>query len=309
VRVVLFVAEVSENNELDHRKLEAALFRGHGVVSLRRSLAQLAEQRELLTPLAVPSPDQAPRALIVEGHEVTVAYFRSGYWPGHFSPAEACWAAREAIEVSEAVKCPSAPAQLAGMKKVQQLLCEPACLHRFLAPERAAALARTFARMGDPGGDSAEANVCLKAASEDPDSWVLKPQVEGSGELFFGGDIAAVLASKTKAELAEFILMERVRPPATPSAVYRAEPGKRAEAVVRASVGELGIFGTFLADGGRVLRNETVGHLLRSKGQQTNQGGVFVGNAVVDTPLLLPPELFWPAVSAVDMPAEKRQRR
>jgi len=295
-RVVLFVADVGENNELDHRKLEAALFRDHGVVSLRRSLAQLAEQREtLLSPLDGAS---GAKAMVVDGHEVSVAYFRSGYWPQQFSPAEECWQAREALEASEAVKCPSAPAQLAGMKKVQQLLCEPQQLRRFLPAGPAELLARSFARMGDPGSVAAEDQACVQAAKEDPGSWVLKPQVEGSGELFFDGDVPRVLGSRSAEELAEFILMERVMPPVTPSLVFRAPEGQRAEVGVRDSVAELGIFGAFLADGEQVLRNEAVGHLLRSKAKQTNQGGVFVGNAVVDAPLLLPPELFWPAVTA-----------
>lgn len=312
-RAVLFVAEADENNEMDHRKLEAALFQGHGVISLRRSLRQLAAHRDSLlrdleaasvSGIGMPATTNSwqtrsrkPKALIVDGHEVTVAYFRSGYWPGHF-PTEACWAVRESVEASEAVKCPSVLAQLAGMKKVQQLLCEAEHLQHFLAPAEAAQLSRTFAAMGDPSGGSEQATRCVQAAMERPEDWVLKPQREGSGELFFGADIPPVLASRSREELAEFILMERVRPPVTPSLVYRAEADKRAEPVVRASVAELGVYGVFVADGSRVLMNKAVGHLLRSKGRHTNQGGVFVGNAVVDAPLLLPPELFWPSISS-----------
>mmetsp|Transcript_92011 Transcript_92011/g.256336 ORF Transcript_92011/g.256336 Transcript_92011/m.256336 type:complete len:563 (+) Transcript_92011:63-1751(+) len=309
-RVVLFVAEASENNEMDHRKLEAALW-GHGVVSLRRSLSQLAVHGEaLLVRLGAGTPSRPgnpfsdggrmgarqlePKALVIDGHEVSVAYFRSGYWPAHF-PSEACWKARELIEVSEAVKCPSVLAQLAGMKKVQQLLCEPENLGRFLAPAEAERLRRSFAGMSDPSATSEEARRCVEAAKARPDAWVLKPQVEGSGELIFDADIPRVLNSRSAEELAEFILMERVRPPVTPSAVYLTEEGKRAKVVVRESVTEFGIFGAFVANGPEVLQNKAFGHLLRSKAQQTNQGGVFVGNAVVDAPLLVPPEIFWPA--------------
>eukprot|EP00928_Gymnodinium_smaydae_P079853 TRINITY_DN63688_c0_g1_i1.p1 TRINITY_DN63688_c0_g1~~TRINITY_DN63688_c0_g1_i1.p1 ORF type:complete len:609 (+),score=170.63 TRINITY_DN63688_c0_g1_i1:39-1829(+) len=334
MRVVLFISDTAENNELDHRKLEAALFRDHGVVSLRRSLAQLGAQLPTLLAEASTAAGEAraPRALIVDGHEVTVAYFRSGYWPGQFGVGddkELCWKAREAIERSDAVKCPAAPAQLAGMKKVQQLLCEPAQLARFLpdadADVRAVGggpvaerLRRTFARQGDPSetATSAEAAACVAAALAAPEDWVLKPQVEGSGELFFGEDVPRVLQSRTPAELAEFILMERIRPPVTPSIVLApvaqapaaadamaTADGKAADApeppraLVRGSVSELGIFGVFFADGSKVMQNEAVGHLLRSKARHTNQGGVFVGNAVVDAPVLVPPGKFWPLVS------------
>lgn len=47
-------------------------------------------------------------------YEVTVCYFRAGYWPEHLKDS---WHTRELLELSAAVKCPSAPAQLAGMKK------------------------------------------------------------------------------------------------------------------------------------------------------------------------------------------------
>lgn len=299
--VVLFVADVDEKNELDHRKLEVTLFQNHGVPSLRRSLGQLAEQKaSLLAPLqpAQGTLRRSAQALVVDGYEVSVAYFRSAYWPGQFSPLEESWAVREDIEIAEAVKCPSAPAQLAGMKKVQQLLCNPATLERFIEKDKASALATTFGRQVDPSGSDKETTECVAAAKAKPTAWVLKPQVEGSGELFFDDEIPNVLNSKAQEELAEFILMERIRPPVTPSAVYRAEEGKRVQVVVRQSVGELGIFGTFVADAGKVIRNEAVGHLLRSKAKQTNQGGVFVGNAVVDVPILVPSDLFWPNVTS-----------
>lgn len=47
-----------------------------------------------------------------------MVYFRSGYWPQHFVDA---WPLRQQMERAEAVKCPSAPAQLAGMKKAGEM--------------------------------------------------------------------------------------------------------------------------------------------------------------------------------------------
>lgn len=301
-RVVLFVSDEHEKNELDHRKLEAALFEGHGVLSLRRSLSSLASGAQSLWPHLAPSSGSGhcaqPTALLVDGHEVSVVYFRSGYWPGQFEPAEACWQIREDMERAEAVKCPSAPAQLSGMKKVQQLLCEHSQLQRFAEPGIAECISRTFAQQIDPSAYTEEAKSAVQAAMKEPSGWVMKPQVEGSGDLLFGEDISRALQAKSKEELAEFILMERIMPAVTPSAVFSSEEGKRAEVAVRRSVSELGIFGTFVADGAKIVRNETFGHLLRSKASDTSQGGVFVGNAVVDAPLLVPPAVFWPKVSA-----------
>mmetsp|Transcript_12759 Transcript_12759/g.28185 ORF Transcript_12759/g.28185 Transcript_12759/m.28185 type:complete len:614 (+) Transcript_12759:26-1867(+) len=306
-RVVLFVAGEEEKNELDHRKLEVALFKVHGILTIRRSLAALGAQLDTLLVEVEPAAGQkgsdapdapAPKAFIVDGYEVTVAYFREGYWPGHFDPLEKCWAAREALEIAEAAKCPSAPAQLAGMKKVQQLLCKPSELERFADKAVGERLSRTFAQQCDPSEDSEDARAITKSAEDNPAVWVMKPQVEGSGDLIFDKDITNMIKSKSREELAEYILMKRIVPAVSASGVFIVEDDSRAKVVVRRSVAELGIFGTFVAVGSRVLRNETFGHLLRSKGKDTTQGGVFVGNAVVDAPLLLPPELFWPSTSS-----------
>ncbi|CAJ1447127.1 unnamed protein product, partial [Effrenium voratum] len=230
-----------------------------------------------------------PKALLVDGYEVAVAYFRSGYWPQHF---EGAWEARRVVELSEAVKCPSAPAQLAGMKKVQELLCQSCELMKFLPEEKAQMVSRTFGQQFDPSCDSPETKQAVQAAMTNPGDWVLKPQVEGSGELYFDEDIPRMLTSRSQDQLAEFILMERVRPPCTPSAVL----GPDGKVVLRSAVAELGIFGAFVAAGSQVKCNKAVGHLLRSKGQQTKQGGVFVGNATVDVPFLVPRDVFWRSV-------------
>merc|ERR1712224_696757 len=105
------------------------------------------------------------------------------------------------------------------MKKIQQVLFDEGELQRFVCAEEAAAIKSTFAEMQDPSEDSPEAIACKEAAMNDPSKWVLKPQVEGSGDLTFGDYIPKVLQGKSKEELAEYILMERVMPPVTPSAV------------------------------------------------------------------------------------------
>ena len=56
---------------------------------------------------------------------------------------------------------------------------------------------------------------------------------------------------------------------------------------VRESVGELGIYGSFVASRSKIYQNVSFGHLLRSKGVDTKQGGVFMGHAVIDSPLLV----------------------
>jgi glutathione synthase len=54
--------------------------------------------------------------------EVAVVYFRHGYDSEQYE-SEDDWKAREILELSQAIKCPSADLQLLTFKKVQEVLC------------------------------------------------------------------------------------------------------------------------------------------------------------------------------------------
>ena len=55
-------------------------------------------------------------------------------------------------------------------------------------------------------------------------------------------------------------------------------------------VSELGIYGALIGNGSdltiSVAHNEAGGHILRTKPEHVNEGGVAVGAAVIDTPFL-----------------------
>ena len=57
-------------------------------------------------------------------------------------------------------------------------------------------------------------------------------------------------------------------------------------ATVGASISELGIYSTLLSTKeGKVLRNRAAGHLVRSKLEGVDEGGVAAGFAVLSSPL------------------------
>ena len=89
-------------------------------------------------------------------------------------------------------------------------------------------------------------------------------------------------SSLHNAELrAQYILMQRIRPPAVDTAVLR-----DGSYVIAKASSELGIFGSMLSDSVRVHSNDCCGHLLRTKQQGVNEGGVAAGFAVIDSPIL-----------------------
>jgi len=125
--VVLFVVQKPERNAFDQRWLEYHLLEKHGILTSRMTLAEIAstaildDNRRLLVPRS--SPGQ-------EWMEVGVVYLRAGYGPGDY-PSQVEWDARRMLELSAAIKCPTVITQLAGCKKVQQVLSEPDVLDRY----------------------------------------------------------------------------------------------------------------------------------------------------------------------------------
>ncbi|CEM33001.1 unnamed protein product [Vitrella brassicaformis CCMP3155] len=290
---VLYMVPDNERNEIDQRHLEFALYDTHGVTCRRSTFQDLADAIEsgalrilpdnpsASTPLATPGRLVWQRGLD-EVLELTVVYFRSGYAPPHL-PDDRCWAAREVLEWSHAVKCPSGPAHLAGCKKVQALWCDPSTMDRFVPVCSRQPLREVFAPQVDPS--MAPKGEEVKDAIQHPEEWVLKPQREGGGNNLHGQDIVRTL---TKGEgLSEYILMKKIRPPVLPSLVFDRTDTAELKAFVRPSLAELGIYSAKVMDGSEEVYNETLGHLLRSKDEGSNEGGVAAGFAVVDSLLLV----------------------
>jgi len=210
---ILYMVPDSERNEIDQRHLEFALYDKHGIMCRRSTFQELADAIEsgslrilpddpsTSTPAATPGRlvwQRAPDEIV----EFTVVYFRSGYAPQ--LPDDRCWAARELLEWSHAVKCPSGLAHL-----VQALWCDSSTMERFVPMCSRQPVRGVFAPQVDPS--TAPDGKEVKDAIQHPEEWVLKPQREGGGNNLHGQEIVRAL---TKGEgLSEYILMKKIRPP------------------------------------------------------------------------------------------------
>ncbi len=223
--------------------------------------------------------------------EVAVAYLRAGYGPGDY-PTPASFEARYQLERSAAIACPTILTQLAGMKKVQQVLATPpsvsatpSALDRFVptttSPAAHAALWKTFTNIypldTTPAGQAArqlanDATTCQK--------YVMKPQREGGGNNFYRSAIPHQLAAVPEEHWGSYILMELITPPPVANTILR--NGRLEHGGV---ICELGVYGTCLWDQktGTVLQNEEAGYLLRTKGDQSEEGGVAAGYGCMDS--------------------------
>ncbi|GFP88845.1 glutathione synthetase chloroplastic [Phtheirospermum japonicum] len=268
--IVLFVVQTEERNMYDQHWLSTLKFT-HEVRSIRRTLAEIAAQGELL-------PDGT---LIVDGEAVSVVYFRAGYAPTDY-PSESEWSARLLIEQSCAIKCPSIAYHLAGTKKIQQELAKPNQLERFLEnKDDIAKVRKCFAGLW-----SLDESSITKDAIERPGLYVMKPQREGGGNNIYGDDVRLSLQKMEKAgteeDAAAYILMQRIFPIISPAILMR-EGISHKEHVIS----ELGIYGTYLRNKTGVIMNGHSGYLMRTKVSSSNEGGVAAGFAVLDSVYLV----------------------
>ena len=222
--------------------------------------------------------------------EISTIYFRATYTPTDF-PTPEHWETRILLQRSLAINCPSLPLQLAGGKKVQQVLSKPGVLEDFLldpgrGPEAFTAedvrmVRETWVEMW--GLDDTDG---VQRALERAERLVLKPQREGGGNNVYRSSIPPFLNSLPAEERAAWIAMQLIEPPPGVGN-YLIRAGGGGEAHKADVVSELGIFGWTLFGEERVWQSNSGGWLVRTKGRESDEGGVAVGFSVLDSVLLV----------------------
>jgi glutathione synthetase len=285
---VIFLVQDPERNVFDQRHLEYALSSNHNVRVFRLPFGQIlahtkvGEDRTLL--YYPPYSSDTP-------YEVSTVYFRAGYSPDEYH-GEEDWKARLHIERSSAIKCPSVLTQLAGCKKIQQVLATPHSPHlsRFLSDENEAAqVQKTFAPIypmdvSEAGKEARKIATNAESASH----YVLKPQREGGGNNVYRKAIPEFLKVTPETHWPAHILMEMIEPPAQTNIILR-----NGELQKGGVICELGVYGVCLWKHGKgngkgeILVNREAGYLLRTKGDQSEEGGVAAGFGAVDSCCLI----------------------
>ncbi|KAG1727093.1 uncharacterized protein EDB91DRAFT_1135652 [Suillus paluster] len=315
---ILFVVQPNERNVFDQRWLEYELLEKHQIHIIRQTLSELATSASL---------DPSTQALTItlpntthSRYQISTIYFRASYTPSDF-PTPSYYETRFLLERSRAIKCPSLPLQLAGGKKVQEALTRPGVLERFLSNEgsrwgtsaldlttHAADIRSTWMGMWALDSEDADIVAALPAPEQGQGSTppgthlahlkapslVLKPQREGGGNNVYRDAIPAFLDALPAEEREAWIAMEMIETPrgvggylvrAAASPLSSDEnAGKK---VIRTEViSELGIFGYALFGEEEVVERE-VGWLVRTKGTESNEGGVAAGFSVLDSVVLV----------------------
>lgn len=225
----------------------------------------------------------------------------------HEYPTSSHYTTRFLLERSKAIKCPTIALQLAGGKKVQEVLTQPGVLDHFLSdqdlsPGDIEELRKSF--MGMWGLDVSEDMLTpdleaiksgkeefgVRKAREEALSLVLKPQREGGGNNVYKESIPTFLDNLPPNERQAWIAMQLIHPPDTGNYLIRAgATDSQSQMPIKAeTVSELGIFGWALFGGGeKQIEEREVGWLVRTKGKDSNEGGVATGFSVLDSVLLV----------------------
>lgn len=286
-----------ENNVFDQHAIAANLLEVHDITTFRLPFAAT------LSNTRIPQ-DQPSRPLVYEPphsldtpYEVSTIYFRAGYSPDEYVSPES-WDARLHLERSAAIKCPTILTHLAGSKKVQQILATPSSpqLERFLSAsltskdfvERIRATFAAIFPLDDTAAGRHAIDIALDA--ERSKGYVLKPQREGGGNNIYGEKIPPFIRSlgDDSRKYRGHILMELIQPPALRNSILR-----NGQVMNGDVIGELGVYGVCLwhhgegRDGSGILENWEAGFLLRTKGRDSEEGGVAAGFGAVDSVCLL----------------------
>lgn len=278
--IILFIVENVTYNISDQRLHE---------FQIRQLCPKIKIVRRSLTGLVSEGVELGPnKELIVSNMEVAVVYYRSGYEVEAY-PTEKEWDIRLLIECSRAIKCPSIQYHLAGTKKIQQSLAQPSILKKFLKDDSYVARVQeifTGLYTLDFNNDGEKA---VQMGINEPNKFVLKPQREGGGNNIYNENIRSWLNSmKESQERTAWILMDRIYPPLQKNYLIRtAEEPLEDNINLSDVITELGIYGVIIGDDNEIMLNEQVGHILRTKASNEDEGGIVAGIGALDSPYLI----------------------
>ena len=271
---VLFVIEDEERNICDQKWIEHQIYQAHKIKSMRMTFSQIYERAKV---------DPETKVLTIDGYEIGFVYYRTGYQlEQHHSESD--WEARKLLELAMPIKCPSIDVHLTTFKKFQQAFSDEDLLKRVMVKsldeaEKIKHLFEGIWSLEEIDQDDFKHHDIIQKAIENPRNYVLKPQKEGGGNNFYDEDVKHMLLSNEKKNLKQFLIMERINTPEVKAFMLR--NGKVLEAL---TCSELGVFSSVMFDIQKdtMLENRLLGLLFRTKGIQSNEGGVNSGYSVID---------------------------
>lgn len=221
------------------------------------------------------------------GHEeveISVIYYRAGYVMKEYG--EHGMRVRVQCELSRAIKCPDILTNITNFKVVQQALSQPGGVERFLSPDKAERVRKTFMPMQML--DTSAEGLRARRIALDPDqavNYVLKPNLEGGGHNIYRTAISGHLASISEESWHKYIIMRLIEPPPTTGTLMMPQDLYHGQIV-----SELGVWGVCLwerkDEGVEIVESGPGGWTFKSKPSEIDEMSVVKGYGCFDCPLL-----------------------
>lgn len=147
------------------------------------------------------------------GDEVSVFYLRDGYLPSHYT--KETWEWREKAEKSKAFITPDVFGQITNLKYFQYVINKNSTWQIFGFSDEDFSLSRVSFCDIFTFEDFNNCKEKMKKFIEENGgvgNYVLKPQLEGGANNFFGEEITKKIEELELSELQSMILMERIHP-------------------------------------------------------------------------------------------------
>ena len=257
---VLIVSDPGKWSSFDESLVEIELLdTDEKIKVMRRSFAELAKSIDA-------GQVEENGKLLVEGVEIAVVYMRTGMSGDDYDWAAGDWEkVRRPIELSNAVKSPCIAHQLVDSKRCQQVICSKNNMEEYgLTGEEASKVRECCVEMLRADGNS------IKLALTDPSNYVLKSvATEGSSYCMEGVDMVTELErlrNKPGEERHKLLIMQKIRSPSFPNVTCAGQFGNRDSKGRQVKIcPEIGIFNGLLMVDGELVKNESLGYLMRSR--------------------------------------------
>ncbi|TDL19686.1 glutathione synthase [Rickenella mellea] len=325
---ILFVVQAGERNVFDQRWLDYELLEKHGIHIIRQTLPELASSAHLSPTrslLISDSPQSPPNATEISTIYFRAAYTPTDFpTPEHFSTRALL--ERSRATKCPSIQLQLAGGKMVQMALTKAGVLErflngdgdAQADGMFAFGEEEVREVREswmgMWRLGDnpPAGSATPSG--MERAAMNHANLVLKPQREGGGNNVYKSSILPFLETLPEREREAWIAMELIEPPVSVGGwlVRAGSTGSSATgptggggAVKSDIVSELGIFGWALFGPGQVggaaqtkdvaknsetmMRTGEGGWLVRTKGRESDEGGVAVGFSVLDSVVLIDP--------------------
>ncbi|KAL3089276.1 hypothetical protein niasHS_006998 [Heterodera schachtii] len=194
------------------------------------------------------------------------------------------------FERSTAIKSRPMSFFVSHTKRMQQVLSTPGIVERFFTGPGEEGMAKAIRKVqikGWPiGADENIEEGIRQKAMENPQDYVLKANDCGPTGMSFNEDMVKKLQSMAPAERDFYYLTEKLRPTTVKNHFVR----PNAETMLNVNANpELGIFGCLVGNmnTGQVSFFSRIGHMMKSKMDNVDEGGVWRGNSVYDSPYLV----------------------